>query len=162
MGSFNLDYIELNTGDLPLSLITNPGFETGDISGWTEWHPFGQNPNYGVDSHDVHSGNFKCYFWNESPYQQSIHQIVTELQNGSYTLKAWVKATAYGSQPFTCRMEAINVGKEDIYYDIGTDGVWKQISMIFDITTGQIDIGFYINSPGRTSLQVDDVELIKN
>lgn len=39
---FNLDYIEVFPGTLiPLS---NPGFEDGWLSGWTEWHPYGQRP----------------------------------------------------------------------------------------------------------------------
>ncbi|MBC8081512.1 MAG: hypothetical protein H7X86_14290, partial [Gorillibacterium sp.] len=85
--------------------IINPGFESGNINGWGEWHPSGQTAMYGVDSNDVHSGSYKLYFWNAAPYQQSIHQIRTGLVNGSYTLKAWVKATAYGDTPTFCRME---------------------------------------------------------
>jgi hypothetical protein len=106
-------------------------------------------------------GNYKLYFWGNSAYQQSIHQIVTGLTNGDYRLKAWVKASAYGGAPYTCRMEALDNGSGNKYYTISTDGVWKQIVLDFPISNGQLDIGFYINSPGRTSLQIDNVELFR-
>lgn len=156
---FNLDYIEVFPGTLiPLS---NPGFEDGGLSGWTEWHPHGQGPCYGVDSYDAHNGRYKLYFWSESPYQQSAHQIVTGLANGSYMLRAWVKASAYGGQPSYCRMEALDHGA-DTYMNMIVDGKWREYSSTFEVTNGQLDIGFYVASPGSTSMQIDDVELIKN
>lgn len=102
-GAFNLDYIELNNRTpQPVNRVVNPGFETGDITGWTEWHP---SASYGVDSYDVHSGNYKLYFWNTSPYQQSVHQIINNLPNGSYNISTWVKLQAYsGVDPTYARM----------------------------------------------------------
>ena len=141
--------------------LSNPGFEDGWLSGWTEWHPYGQAPCYGVDSYDVHNGRYKLYFWSESPYQQSAHQIITGLANGSYTLRAWVKATAYGGQPSYCRMEALDHGA-DTYTNMIVDEKCRQYSCTFEVTNGRLDIGFYVASPGYTSMQIDDVELIKN
>lgn len=142
--------------------LTNPGFETGDITGWTEWHPSGQTAKYGVDGNDVHSGSYKLYFWDTAAYEQSVHQVKTGLANGSYTLSAWVKVTAYGSQPTTCRMEAKNTGNPDNYTNMTVDGTWRQYSATFNVSSGQLDIGFYVNSPGSTSMQIDDVVLVKN
>lgn len=142
--------------------ISNPGFETGTISGWTEWHPTGQTAKYGVDSADVHSGSYKLYFWDTAAYQQSVHQVVTGLSSGSYTLTGWVKATAYGAAPSFCRMEAANFGGSSVYTNMTVDGTWRQYSSTFNVTNGQLDIGFYINSPGSTSMQIDDVVLTKN
>ncbi len=41
----------------PINLVANPGFETGNFTGWTVSGSF---PNIGVDSLsvDVHSGNY--------------------------------------------------------------------------------------------------------
>jgi hypothetical protein len=160
-GYFNLDNIYLSTGSGTVE-VTNPGFETGNISGWSEWHPYNQPTAYGVDSYDVHSGSYKCYFWSDNSYKQSIHQIINGLDSGSYTLRAWVKLSVYGGTPYTARMEAIGIGGADQYYSITPDGIWKPIELTMNITSGQIDIGFYVHSPGRTSLQIDDVEIIKN
>ena len=42
------------------NLVTNPGFETGDFTGWTQW---GDTSFTGVSSSvPIHSGNFAAYF----------------------------------------------------------------------------------------------------
>ncbi|GKX29449.1 hypothetical protein SH1V18_19290 [Vallitalea longa] len=162
-GRVNIDYISIEANDntMPIEL-NNPGFETGNIDGWTEWHPSDQVAAYGVDQNDVHEGNYKLYFWSESAYKQSVHQIKTGLDNGTYTLKAWVKATAYDQQPSICRLEAVNYGGSDKFVNMTVDGIWRQYQCTVDITNGQIDMGFYCDSFGRTSMQIDKIELWKN
>ncbi|MBM7568629.1 glycoside hydrolase family 66 protein [Paenibacillus sacheonensis] len=142
--------------------VANPGFESGTITGWNEWHPTGQSAQYGVDATDAHGGGYKLYFWSTAAYQQSVHQVVSGLTNGSYTLTGWVKATAYGGSPTFCRMEAANFGGSTVYANMTVDGVWRQYSSTVNVTNGQLDIGFYINSPGSTSMQIDDIALTKN
>jgi hypothetical protein len=44
-----------NQQEIPIQ-IGNPGFETGSISSWWEWHPDGQASTYGVDSWDAYAG----------------------------------------------------------------------------------------------------------
>jgi len=158
---WDMVYIKKSGGGQQVSL-TNPGFESGNINGWTEWHPGGQSAKYGVDGNDVHSGNYKLYFWDTAPYQQSVHQVKTGLANGSYTLSAWVKATAYGGAPSYCRMEATANGSGDVYTNMTVDGTWRLYTSNVTVSNGQLDIGFYVNSPGSTSMQIDDVTLVKN
>lgn len=140
------------------NLITNPGFETGSLSPWTEWHPTGQAAYYGIDGTDVHSGTKKLYFYATSAFQESAHQVVS-VPNGTYTLRAWVKVTAGGSQPYTARMEASSNGTNPLYTNMTVDGTWKHYTCNFYVSNGTIDVGFYLNSPGSTSMQIDDVEL---
>lgn len=163
------DMIYINKSDGPGQqiAITNPGFETGDLTGWTEWHPSGQSASYVVDSADVHSGNHKCYFWSASPYQQSIHKLQTGLENGSYTVKAWVKQNK--GYPLKCRMEVANYGGPAVDVNIPHNESYVQYAATVNVTNGQLDIGFYIYSrnilsllTGYTDIQIDDVELWKN
>ncbi|MCF6093616.1 hypothetical protein L1765_06390 [Microaerobacter geothermalis] len=163
LGAFNLDYIELdNRTPQPVNRVVNPGFETGDITGWIEWHPTGQVASYGVDSYDVHSGNYKLYFWNTSPYEQSVHQIFNDLPNGSYNVSAWVKLQAYsGVDPTYSRMELSNYGGSQINVNFSPSANWQQINTTVNITNGQLDLGFYLNADGNTSLQIDDVIISK-
>lgn len=160
-GYFNLDYIQLSQAPSAISMaLKNPGFEEGNINGWTEWHPSGQSACYGVDSNDVHSGNYKCYFWGSTAYQQSIHQLRTGITNGSYTVKAWVKQNT--GTPTICRMEVGSYGGSTVYQNISSGSTYQQVSATVTVTNGQLDIGFYTQSPGNTNLQIDDVELLKN
>ena len=138
--------------------VTNPGFEYGDLRGWTEWHPAGQAPAYGVDGYDVHAGERKLYFHATNPYQQSAHQLTTDLPDGAYTVGAWVKL----NQPATiARLELAAYGGTTIDVHITPTSTYQFISAQVTITTGQLDIGFYVNGPAHTSLQIDDVTLQK-
>lgn len=161
-GHFNLDFIQLNTvpiGPVEVS-ITNPGFENGNLTGWTEWHPSEQSACYGVDSYDAYSGNYKCYFWGTSAYEQSIHQLKTGLENGSYTVRAWVKQNS--GTPTICRMELSNYGGMLQCFNIESSTEYMLVYGKVNVTNGQLDIGFYTKSLGNSNLQIDEVQLYRN
>jgi hypothetical protein len=64
--------------------------------------------------------------------------------------------------PTTARAEITNYGGAAQYYYISNDGVWKYISISnIYVTNSQVDVGFYVNSPGGTTLQIDDVRITK-
>lgn len=140
--------------------LTNPGFETGALNGWTEWHPVGQAPAWGIDGNDVHSGFSKAYFWSFTPYHQSIHQVRTGLANGSYTVKAWTKQNT--GTPTTARLELADYGGTAVYIPIPGGNGYQQIAGTVQVTNGKLDIGFYVHAPGYVNLQIDDVVLVKN
>ena len=161
-GHFNLDFIQLNTvsiGPVEVS-IANPGFENGSLTGWTEWHPSGQSACYGVDSYDAYSGNYKCYFWGTSAYEQSIHQLKTGLENGSYTVRAWVKQNS--GTPTICRMELSNYGGMLQCFNFESSTEYMLVYGKVNVTNGQLDIGFYTKSLGNSNLQIDEVQLYRN
>lgn len=140
--------------------INNGGFETRDISGWSEWHPTGQNPCFGVDNNDFYTGQNKLYFWNDNAYSQSVHQIKTGLRTSyQYYYEVTAKIKTYGNTPNTCRMEI--VGANTAYKNVGINNSWSTYSSgKFRVKSdGSFDLGFYIDSPGATSMQIDDVQL---
>lgn len=68
-----------------------------------------------------------------------------------------------GANPYVARAEVSNYGNNTIYHNLSIDSNWKPIEIDnIQVTNGQIDIGFYVDSPGGTILQMDDVKLIKN
>ncbi|MEX2462336.1 MAG: carbohydrate-binding protein [Paenibacillaceae bacterium] len=162
-GAINLDYIQLDkTPSGIANIIQNAGFESNNINGWKEWHPNGQAPAFGVDSFEAHNGKYKLYFYDHAPFKQSVHQLLTGLDNGSYTVSAWVKERVYGGIPTTVRMELGHFGGATVYRNINASTAYSAINSTVKVTNGQLDIGFYVDSPGRTSFQIDDVSIVKN
>lgn len=172
-GNVNIDRILVaaaspSTPKSELNLLDNGDFErsTSISSNWTEWHPSGQTLAYGVDSgsgsnppESAWTGSNRAYFWLGSTYQQSIHQVISvPVNNANYKFEAWVRLNY--TTPTIARAEIANYGGTAIYYNISKDGVWKYISIdnIY-VTNGQIDVGFYVNSPGGTTLHIDDVRI---
>ncbi len=135
--------------------IVNPDFETGNINKWKAKGSF-----YGVDSWDPNSGNFKCYFWGTNPYEQSIYQTVKGLDNGSYTIKAWVKQNTGIAN--TCSMIVRDFGGMKQVVNIPHGNEYLEYSITVEVVNSQLIVEFYTDSPGGSNMQIDDVELTKN
>jgi hypothetical protein len=74
------------------NLLANPGFETGDASGWT--NSYG---TYAVTGTNPHSGTYAA----QISYGSAIQQTVTGLTpNTSYTLTGWLQVTTAGQNAF--------------------------------------------------------------
>jgi alpha-glucosidase (family GH31 glycosyl hydrolase) len=172
-GNVNLDRILVSSGtpgtpESETNLLDNSDFDrdTAYGSNWTEWHPGTQELAYGIDSGSgsnppasAWTEDKRAYFYLSSAYQQSIHQVVSvPVNNSNYKLEAWVRLQF--ATPTTARAEITNYGGTAIYENISNDGVWKYISIdnIY-VTNGQIDVGFYVDSPGGTVLHIDDVRI---
>ena len=134
--------------------ITNGDFEAGDSTGWTAAIEDG----FGVNDEDPNSGKYKCYFWGQG--KQKLQQKVTELENGSYTIKAKVKQNT--GVPTSSKLEISNYGGEPIEVNIPHGDSYVEISADVNITNGILIISFIQDSEDMTNLQIDDVELIKN
>lgn len=151
------------------NLIKNGDFEQG-LDYWNIIHVSGSEA-VRYDSGDPYVGN-KCFFYSDSANANSIHQIVN-VENGLYLATAYVKARGSSSSFYDCRMELeaapddahkVFIDIDSIDDNIGNKGgyqYYKQISGTIRVEDGDIDIGFYCNSAGGTSLQIDSVELYK-
>lgn len=145
----NIDNISESIGK-----ITNGDFETGDSTGWTAAIEDG----FGVNDEDANSGKYKCYFWGQG--KQKLQQKVTELENGSYTIKAKVKQNT--GVPTSSKLEISNYGGEPIEVKIPHGDSYVEISADVNVTNGNLLISFIQDSADMTNLQIDDVELILN
>ena len=68
------------------NLVVNPGFETGDFTGWTQW---GDTSATGVTSGFQHSGSFAAYFgpvFSDGGIDQTIATTVGQVYNVSFWL----------------------------------------------------------------------------
>lgn len=168
-GNVNLDRILISKTTPPKvpltenNFIANGNFERGDISSWTEWRK-GGSKDANVSFYDVKTRDKRCEFYNSDAYEQSIHQVCT-VENGDYQLTAyvWLRET-------TPKVARVEIDKYDtdpqksISLDLSpTEGKgWTYVSVDnIKVTTGKVDVGFYLNSPGGTKLSIDDVKLIR-
>ena len=149
----------IKTAAINDQLFLNPGFENGNSSSWYEWHPSGQNLSFGVDKYDIKSGNYKAYFWNTAAYRQSLHQYKSGLTNGTYEISVWIKLSVSGGTPKLARLEVAEYGGVPIFQTLIANNTWTQYQINIDVTSGNLDFGVYLDSPGRTSLQIDDASL---
>ena len=151
------------TDPVKVNKIVNGGFENGDLNGWTEWCGETYLKANGVDNSDAYEGSHKCYFFSDQVYQQSIHQEVTGLEDGTYKVTAWVKVS--NVKPNTCRMELKQYDKDNgdasTFVDIPFNGKYEQFEGTVRVTSGKLDIGFFVDANAYTSMQIDGVELWK-
>ncbi|MBD2843751.1 carbohydrate-binding protein [Paenibacillus sp. IB182496] len=151
------------------NLLDDPGFErTLPDRNWTQWHPSGQVSAYGIDAgnslnppESAVTGSRRAYFHAPGAYQQSIHQQVSvPVNHADYRVEAWVRLG--GTSPSTARLEIGNHGGAAIYRNLTNDGQWHYVRQDnVTVTSGVIDVGFYVDSPGGTVLQIDDVRVTR-
>src|SRR5690606_23259795 len=89
-------------------------------------------------------------------YQVYTYQTKTNLPNGIYTLKAWIKN---GGGQNECYMNAKDYGGPELKVNIPKTGVYTQITIPnIKVTNGQCTIGFYSDGNAGNWLTIDDVE----
>jgi hypothetical protein len=141
-------------GSLRANLIVNPGFETGDYTGWTLSNS--QGPGYnGISNIVPHSGTYSAYFGQASGLVD-LSQTVTTVPGQSYYLSFWIGNHA-GTTPqnefqltwgSTTPIDNFNVNSM----------AWTQIQGVVVATQTQTLLQFGFNNvPGWWNL--DDVSL---
>ena len=170
-GYVNLDNLEVEVDSggerAEQNLLDNGGFErpTWDSSKWTEWHPDGQEVAYGVDSgigtnppEAAREGDQRAYFYLGSAYSQSIHQVNT-VEAGTYRVEFWAKN--FNTEPTVARAEIAIPGQETLFVNLNRTSDWQHYTIDNLSMSGNVDIGFYVQSPGGTTVQIDGVRLIR-
>lgn len=146
--------------------ITNPEFDAQRI---VVSKPVGWNVSDSVDgaanssvSGKQYAGNFLWQQKASTYYTATLNQVVKDLPNGSYTLKAWIKSS--GGQN-VCNLYAKNYGGNEVDFSAKTAiGSWAQVVVSNNIivTNGQCEIGLYSDSPANNWVQIDNLTLTKN
>jgi hypothetical protein len=145
----------------PSNLIINPGFEANGIatqtpSVWNEWNNV--SASY-TETKTPRSGAYNLAHWSSSSYEVSTYQSVTNLPNGLYTIKAWVRSS--GGQN-TAVMNAQNYGGAEMRVNIPASNNYVQITLSnINVTNGQCSISFYSKASAHQWINVDDIEFVK-
>jgi O-glycosyl hydrolase len=137
--------------------FNNLDFETGDFTGWSEWHPGGQSLANFVDA-DSPIGKFKLTHWGPSDYEQSTYRTL-EVPNGDYKVQVMVRT---GGGQDTFRLEVKNYGGESLYKDLksASGSTWTPFYIDnIHVTNGKLEIGVYSDAKAGNWAAIDNFEI---
>ena len=145
------------------NLVTNPGFETGNTTGW---FAFG-SPTLSVETSQVHSGTYAAQVTNRTATYMGIAQsFAGVLQAGqTYNVSAWVRLVNGGNQTMQLTMQKTD-GSGTSYALITSGSVsssaWTQLSGQYTYNpSGTVSaLNFYaeVTSSSNASYYIDDVQ----
>ena len=144
------------------NLATNPGFESGDTSGWSAFGP----PTISAQSGQVHAGNYAALVQNRTETWNGIAQsFLGKMQPGqTHNLSVWVRLTEGASQTVQLTMQKTDGG--GTVYTVVASGLvsaagWTQLSGQYPLAvSGTLTtLMFYVEVPSSStaSFYVDDL-----
>ncbi|MHA6532072.1 family 43 glycosylhydrolase [Paenibacillus sp. BAC0078] len=142
----------------------NPSYEADRVAqtalaGWTNWTNAAADPNSNVLG--GHTGRWSAQQSGTAAYSTSRYQNLTNLPNGTYTLKVWVQSS--GGQ-MAAQIFVKNYGGAEKNAAINTAiGSWTQVTIPnINVTNGSAQIGVYSVANAGNWVKVDDWTFIKN
>ena len=107
---------------------------------------------------NIHNGNFALHYWANAPFEFTVSQTVTGLENGTYTFSAWMQ----GGGGDTLQLYASDYGGDTLTVDFTTTAwrEWKNPTIEnIVVTNGQCTISLKVASGGGTWDFFDDAGL---
>ena len=150
----------LNNPPTP-GLVYNPGFEyTGGTQtplGWSTATPTGDT-NADYTEAGGNASPFRLAHYKATAYQVRTYQLLSNLPNGTYTLRAWTKSSGGQTQ---CQLYASGFGAPEIASTLPASNNWVQVQVPgITVTNGQCEIGLRTNAHAGEWVNLDDVELV--
>ena len=146
-----------------LNYVVNPGFEDADTTMWSISYEGDKNPtDFQQKEGDAHTGEYSFHFWSESDMDFTIEQKFTDLEPGTYTLKAYFQG---GDIDDSAKMELYASCGSSVSSDAFTAqgyANWQEpaISSI-KVTDGTLTIGMHIQCGAKGWGTIDDFTLNK-
>lgn len=146
------------------NLAQNPGFESGDTSGWS---PFGAT-TLSAQTAQVHSGSFAGLVQNRTATWNGIAQSMqTIIQQGqTYNIELWVRVVSGADQTLQLTMKKTDAGG-DQYTPLASATVsstsWSQLAGQYTLSVSGTLTGLtlYVEVPSSASAEfyVDDLDV---
>src|SRR5690348_14242097 len=151
------------------NLVTNPGFETGNTTGWAPFGGSSPNPTISVETSQVHSGTYAAQVSNRSQTYMGIGQsLVGSLQSGlTYNVSAWVRLASGGNQNMQLTVQKAD-GSGTSYAAIVSNSVsstgWTQLSGQYTYNpSGTVStLILYAEVPTSTNVSFDIDDVVVN
>ncbi len=160
--SFALGYTD-EIPSLNSNMVINPSLENDGCAApiINAWNYSGSlsSSDYLEISNGAKSGRFHHANYADTAYTADTYQTIAGLDNGTYTLKAWVQSS--GGQN-TVKMYAKDFGGSEVNVSLPTTSTWIQVRIDnIAVSNGQCTIGFYSDASAYDWHCFDDVELYK-
>ena len=146
-----------------LNYVVNPSFEDADTTMWSVSYEGDKNPtDFQQKEGDARTGEYSFHFWSESDMDFTIEQKFTDLEPGTYTLKAYFQG---GDIDDSAKMELYASCGSSVSSDAFTAqgyANWQEpaISSI-KVTDGTLTIGMHIQCSAKGWGTIDDFTLNK-
>jgi len=129
------------------NLVSNPGFETGTLSGWT------CSSQDSVVGSPVHSGSYALSGAATSSDDAQCTQVIQVQPNSSYSLSAWVE----GNYVY---LGDTGTGTSDTSTWTPSAATWQQLSTAFTTGAATTSVTIYLHGwYGEGTYDADDVTL---
>lgn len=150
---------------VPNNAVANPSFEsdgwTNTPSGWSVWTANASDYDAVKVEEPGVTGDYKLTHWKATAYKASTYQTITGLDNGTYSLTAWVLNS--GGQN-TVQLYVKNYGgvEKNIDLPVSTSN-WVKVRIDnIQVTNGQAEIGIYSDANAGNWINLDNVKLYKS
>lgn len=141
------------------NIVANPSFEednavTAAPVGWNVWGESTGDYDAIKTEWGGFSGDWKLALWKDSAYACSAYQVLSGLENGTYTLSAWIMSN--GGQK-VCQLYAKNYGGEEKDTAIPVSDInWNKVTVDnIEVTNGQCEIGMYTEANAGDWVNID-------
>lgn len=142
--------------------VKNHSFEldgaTQVPSHWQRWSRNGDYSPIKIESPGYNS-DFKLTHWDNQDYEVSTYQLVDNLENGLYSLSAWILNSG-GQNNATMYAKVQNGDEWNVHLPAVTEWTKVNVSNV-EVTNGFLEIGFWSEAFANNWINVDDVQLYK-
>ena len=140
-------------------LVYNPGFEyTGATQtplGWTTASATG-DADADLTQFYGYASSYQLGHQKATAYQVRTYQLLANVPNGTYTLRAWAQSTGGQTQ---CQLYANGFGGPELAATVPGTGSWVQVQVPgIQVTNGQCEIGLRSDAHANEAASLDDVE----
>jgi len=138
------------------NFASNPGFENGKKT----WIIEGTTSAVDISNElqNVYHGSYALHYWADGPFEFTVSQTITGLDNGTYNFSVWMQ----GGGGDTLQLIASDYGGETLSVDFAGKGWQKWQNPTIEniiVTNNQCTIAFKVNSGGGTWGFFDDTGL---
>lgn len=139
--------------------VKNPSFEDEDRSMWNFVYSGDTVLDFQQKETDSYTGEWAMHYWRETPVEFKAEQTITDLQDGKYTLSAYIQGGDSGSA--TMYLYAVSGGQEyKADYSVNGWVEWQHPEIHdIEVTGNTVTIGVYFSGGEGAWGTMDDFYL---